>query len=103
LEHLAHVSVLADPDDRAALGLRLSPADLPAEVPANLNLSVTSREDWARDLFDQQGRLIVPTPADPARWDSFIGSTKAVNPELRDRVSALTGPMFDGFDLTRRA
>jgi hypothetical protein len=102
LEHLAYVSVLTDPDERAALGLRLSPADLPAEVPGDLNLPVATREEWARDLFDEDGHLVVPQPSDPVRWRSFIGWTKAVNPELRHRVSDLTNPMFQSFEAAVR-
>ncbi|MGH9004447.1 MAG: hypothetical protein ACRDYV_15085, partial [Acidimicrobiia bacterium] len=103
LEHLTYVSVLTNPDQRAALGLRLSPADLPAEVPADLNLSVASREEWVRNLFDDEGRLTVPQPSDPGRWNSFLGWAQTVNPELMDRVRGLTGPSFDAFDLARRA
>jgi hypothetical protein len=102
LEHLAYVSVLGDPEERAALGLRLSPADLPAELPADLNLSVTNREEWARDIFDEKGQLVVPQPSDPGRWNSFLAWTKTVNPELRNRVSALTDPMFGAFDRAGR-
>jgi hypothetical protein len=102
LEHLAYVSVLADPEERAALALRLSPADLPAEVPAGLNLNVASRDEWARDLFDERGQLLVPQPSDPGRWKSFLAWSETVNPELRNRISALTDPMFDSFDLARR-
>lgn len=97
LEHLTYVSVLTDPDERAALGLQLSPTDLPAEVPADLNLPVATREEWVRDLFDEHGNLVVPQPSDPGRWRSFIGWAKTVNPELRARVSDLTGPMFQHF------
>lgn len=98
LEHQAYVSVLTDPDERVALGLRLSPADLPAEVPTDRNLPVATREEWARDLFDERGNLVVPQPSDPGRWRSFIGWTETVNPELRKRVSALTDPMFQSFE-----
>ena len=98
LEHQAYVSVLADPDERAALGLRLDPADLPGEVPADLNLPVATREEWVRDLFDEHGNLVVPQPSDPGRWRSFIGWTKTVNPELWRRVSDLNDPMFQAFN-----
>jgi hypothetical protein len=98
LEHQAYVSLLTAPAERATLGLHLSPADLPAEVPTNLNLSVATREEWARDLFDDHGNLVVPQPSDRGRWRSFIGWTKAVNPDLRMRVSELTGPMFESFE-----
>ena len=98
LEHQAYVSVLTDSAERAALGLRLSPADLPAEVPTDLNLPVATREEWARDLFDDRGNLVVPQPSDPRRWRSFIGWAETVNPELWDRVSDLTDRMFPSFE-----
>lgn len=97
LEHLTYVSVLADPDERAALGLRLSPTDLPAEVPAGRNLPVATREEWIENLFDDHGRLVVPQPSDPVRWRSFLGWAEAVNPDLRARVRALTDPMYHTF------
>ena len=98
LEHLAYVSVLADSDERAALSLRLSPADLPVEIPAGLNLPVATREEWVRDLFDEHGDLVVPQPSDSMRWRSFIGWAETVNPELWERVSDLTDPMFQHFE-----
>ena len=102
LEHQAYISVLTDPKERAALGLRLSPADLPAKVPTDLNLPVATREEWARDLFDERGNLVVPQPSDPERWRSFIGWAKTVNPELRKRISALSGPMFQALETAVR-
>lgn len=102
LEHLTYVSVLADPDERAALGLRLLPTDLPAEIPHDLNLPVGTREEWARDLFDQNGNLVVPQPSDSVRWRSFIGWAKTVNPKLWDRISDLTDPMSQSFETAVR-
>ena len=97
LEHSAYVAVLTDPEQRASLAVQLSPAALPAEVPADLNLPVATREEWVRDLFDEHGNLVVPQPSDPGRWSSFVGWTKTINPDLRTRVDALTEPMFDSF------
>ena len=102
LEHLAFVSVLADADERAVLVLRLSPTDLPAEVPAGLNLPVTTREEWVRDLFGEDGQLVVPQPSDAVRWRSFIGWVKTVNPDLGARVSELAKPMFQSFEAAVR-
>lgn len=102
LEHLTYVSVLADPDERTALGLRLSPTDLPTEVPRDLNLPVGTREEWARDLFDEHGKLVVPQPSDSVRWRSFIGWAKTVNPKLWDRISDITDPMFQSFETAVR-
>jgi hypothetical protein len=83
IERFVYVALLADPATRAALALRLSPDDLPAEVPEDLNLSVANRQEWREDLFDDQNRLVVPTPVDHGRWRSFIGWTKVVNSKLR--------------------
>lgn len=102
LDHLTYVSVLTDATERGALDLQLSPADLPAAVPPELNLSASSREEWVRDLFDDQGRLVVPQPSDPRRWSSFLGWTEAVNPKLMDRVSQLTDPMGQAFEKAMR-
>jgi hypothetical protein len=102
LKHLTYVSVLTDPAQRAALDLHLSPSDLPAELPRNLNLNVTTRQEWLRDLFDDQGRLTVPQPSDVGRWKSFLRWSETVNPRLEDRVRELTNPMFDAFDRTAR-
>lgn len=102
LEYSAYVSVLSDPNQRVAVSLRLSPADLPTGVPADLNLTVATREEWARDLFNEHGNLVVPQPSDPVRWSSFVGWTKTVNPDLRTRVDALTEPMFDSFQVAVR-
>lgn len=85
-----YVALLAHPGTRAALAPRLSPDDLPAEVPRDRNLPVASREEWQADLFDDQKRLVVPSPFDPLRWRSFIGWVQAVNPTLWVAVDDLT-------------
>ena len=87
-----YVALLAHPATRATLAPRLSPDDLPADVPNDLNLPVATREEWREDLFDEQNRLVVPSPFDPGRWRSFQGWVKAVNPLLWAAVDELTGP-----------
>jgi len=102
LEHLAYVSVLADPEEHAALHLRLSTDDVPSELPDDRHLSVSTREDWIRDLFDDEGRLFVALPSHADRWTSFRGWVHTVNPQLYDRVSEMTEPMFDAFHRASR-
>lgn len=92
IEHFVYVALLAHPGTRAALAPRLSPDDLPAEVPDDLNLPVDNREDWREKLFDEHDRLVVPSPFDVVAWRAFIGWTKVVNPTLRLPVSDLTSP-----------
>ena len=88
-----YVALLAHPATRAALAPRLSPDDLPADVPKDLNLPVASREEWRQDLFDDQNRLVVPSPFDPGLWRSFDGWVKTVNPLLWAAVEELTSPV----------
>lgn len=83
IQHFVYVALLAHPATRAALAPRMSPDDLPAEVPKDRNLPVATREDWKQDLFDDQNRLVVPSAFDPRRWRSFIGWTEVVSPRLR--------------------
>lgn len=94
IEHFVYVALLAHPGTRAALAPRLSPDDLPAEVPDDLNLPVATRAEWREDLFDDHNRFVVPSPLDPGRWRSFIGWTKVVSPKLRFAVQNLTDPAF---------
>lgn len=91
--HFVYVALLAHPATRAALAPRLSPNDLPFEVP-DLNLPVANRKEWQEDLFDNQQRLVVPGPLDPVRWRSFDGWARTVNPALRGTVHDLTGPVL---------
>lgn len=88
-----YVALLAHPATRAALAPRLSPDDLPADVPNDLNLPVATRQEWREDLFDDQNRLVVPSPFDPGRWRSFVGWVKTVNPLLWAAIEELTGPV----------
>jgi hypothetical protein len=86
-----YVALLAHPGTRAALAPRLSPDDLPAEVPRDRNLPVASSEEWQAQLFDDQNRLVVPSFRS-IRWRSFIGWVQAVNPTLWAAVDDLTSP-----------
>lgn len=89
VDRFVYVALLANPDTRAAFAPRLSPADLPVDVDPALNLSVATREEWQDELFDEQDRLVVPSPFDARRWKAFIGWAWAVNPTLRNQVSDL--------------
>lgn len=82
IRRFVYVVLLAYPATRFALAPRLSPDDLPAEVPGNLNLPVTNRQEWRQNLFDDQNHLVVPGPSDPVRWRSFLGWIKTVNPDF---------------------
>ncbi len=93
IERFVYVVLLAHPGTRAALAPRLSPDDLPAEVPDDRNLPVDSRDDWQRKLFDDQNRLVVPS-LDPVAYRSFIGWIEAVSPDLGFAASRLTDPAF---------
>lgn len=93
IEHFVYVALLANPRTRATLAPRLSPDDLPAEVP-DLNLTVATRDEWREQLFDNQNRLVVPSPYDPGRWKSFLAWAETVNPAIRNAVSDLRGPAF---------
>lgn len=94
ITHFVYVALLANADTRTALAPRLSPDDLPAQVDPALNLSVANREEWRQELFDDQERLLVPTPLDATGWNAFLGWTEAVNLTLVDPVSELTSPAF---------
>ncbi|MGH9043227.1 MAG: hypothetical protein ACRDZ3_23710 [Acidimicrobiia bacterium] len=93
LQHLAFVSLLADPSARAAMHLRLSPADLPAELPVSPTdptggvdphvAGFESVDEWRRVMFDDRGRLVVPDPNDPdGDWGAFLAWAQYVNPDL---------------------
>lgn len=92
--HFAYVALLVNPATRSALAPRLSPDDLPAEVP-NRNLPVANRDEWRQQLFDDSSRLVVPGPFDPVRWVSFLGWVEAVNAELGVAVHQVTEPALD--------
>jgi hypothetical protein len=94
IERFVYVALLASPDTRAAFAPRLSPNDLPAQVDPALNLPVATREEWRQELFDNQDRLVVPSPLDSRSWNSFLGWAEVVNPTLWDAVYDLTSPAF---------
>lgn len=99
IRHFVYVALLAHPATRAALAPRLSPDDLPAVVPKDLNLSVGTREEWKQDLFDHQNRLIVPSAFDSRRWRSFIGWTEVVSPKLNlvaEELASRVPPLAKG-------
>lgn len=97
--HFADVVLLLDPASRGALAPRLSPDDLPAELPINPEtqkvdghlFEIPTVEEWRRLLFDGQGRLIVPD-ADfrPGEFDAWA---KYVNPAFDEAAGALAGVM----------
>ena len=93
--HFAYVALLVNPATRSALAPRLSPDDLPAEVPDNRNLPVATRDEWRQQLFDDRSRLVVPGPFDPVRWRSFLGWVEAVNADLGVAVHEVTEPALD--------
>lgn len=94
IERFIYVALLANPTTRSTLAPRTAPAELPASVDPNLNLSVSTREEWRDHLFDGSGRLVVPSPNQAARWASLLGWAEAVNPKLMDAVNDVTAPAF---------
>ncbi|MGH8998691.1 MAG: hypothetical protein ACRDY7_04805 [Acidimicrobiia bacterium] len=101
IEHLTYVAVLSDPGHRSALGLHLSPDDIPEVTPAlaeRLGLGTTTREQWQRALFDDQGHLRVPAPSDGERWTLFRAWAEQANPKLRSEVAGLTEKGFNAMN-----
>ena len=106
IEHLTYVAVLSDPARRAALGLRLSPQDVPGLTKAQtseLGLGTTTRAEWQDALFDNEGRLRVPNPADSMRWTMFQAWVETVNPMLSAEVGNLTETAFNAMNSVRSA
>ncbi|HLF40409.1 MAG TPA: hypothetical protein VI854_02930 [Acidimicrobiia bacterium] len=108
LRHLAFVSLLADPSARAALHLKLSPADLPAELPVNRTNPTggvdnyldgfESVDEW-RDQIFKDGNLVVPDPnADGVAWDAFVAWAQYVNPDLAAAARQMHATMHDAFN-----
>ncbi|MGH8975483.1 MAG: hypothetical protein ACRD0C_20045 [Acidimicrobiia bacterium] len=107
LHHLAYVSLLADPSNRESLDLKLSSADLPAELPGNrtdptggvdtLIEGFGSVDEW-RDQIFKDGNLVVPDPnADPVAWDAFLAWAQHVNPDLATAADQMHATMHGAF------
>ncbi|MGH9023353.1 MAG: hypothetical protein ACRDV9_09700 [Acidimicrobiia bacterium] len=95
------MAVLSDPTHRSALGLNLSPDDIPKVTPTladKLGLGTTTREQWQHALFDGLGRLRVPEPSDGERWTLFRAWAEQVNPKLRSEVAGLTEKAFNAMN-----
>jgi hypothetical protein len=94
IEHYIYVALFASTPARMKLAPLLSPTDLPKEVDPELNLTVSTTDEWRRLLFDDRDRLVVPSPFDADAWIAFLGWIEKVNPSLLDAVRALTEAPF---------
>lgn len=100
LEHLAYVSLLADPATRDRLGVKLLPDSFPPELPDDpilRNRNVDTVEEWRAEVFPN-GVLQVPDPYDHKRWGSFLAWAKYVNTQLAATANELGDTMRDSFE-----
>jgi hypothetical protein len=92
VQRLAYVALLADPTTQARLAPRISPSDLPPELPVDptdptggvdpLVDGFESVDQW-RDQIFKDGNLVVPDPnANTVAWSSFLAWAQYVNPDL---------------------
>jgi len=104
IKHLTYVSVLSESSHRKAFHLRLTPESVPTltkEETARIGLGTTTREEWQRALFDDEGRLVVPTPSDSVRWTMFLRWAATANPELKFEVDRLSKDAYDAMSSVR--
>ena len=101
------MSLLADPASRVALHVRLSPTDLPADLPRTgptgavdpLIGGFNSVDEWRDQLFDKNGQLVVPDPnVDGVAWRAFLAWAYHVNPDLAAAVDQMHTTMMKGFN-----
>ncbi|MGH8975482.1 MAG: hypothetical protein ACRD0C_20040 [Acidimicrobiia bacterium] len=89
---LAYAGLLVDPASQAAFAPRLSPTDLPAQLPVNptdptggvdaLIEGFESVGEWRDHVFSDRD-LVVPNPnVDAVAWDAFLAWAQYVNPDL---------------------
>lgn len=100
LEHLAYVSLLADPATRDRLGVKLLPDSFPPELPDDpilRNRNIDTVEGWQAEVFPN-GVLQVPDPYDHKGWGSFLAWAKYVNPQLAATANELGDTMRDSFE-----
>ncbi|HLF40410.1 MAG TPA: hypothetical protein VI854_02935 [Acidimicrobiia bacterium] len=109
VHRLAYVSLLADPSAQARFAPKVSPSDLPTELPVNrfnptggidpLIDGFESVNEW-RDQIFSDGHLVVPNPnADGLAWDAFLAWAQYVNPDLAGAARKLHNA-FNGIFLS---
>lgn len=92
LAGLIYVALLANPQARSALAPNLSPAAIPEVTPElaeELNLPVGTRKEWQDALFDEGGRLVLPTSEEGARYNLLREWALAVNEGLAAQATGL--------------
>jgi hypothetical protein len=90
---LLYVALLANPQARASLAPNLSPDDVPEVTPELAEelspLPVENREDWQAALFDDAGRLVLPTSEEGSRYTLLRAWARVVNEGLAAHVNSL--------------
>jgi hypothetical protein len=99
LEHLAYVSLLADPATRTRLGVKLHTDSLPRKLPNDpvfRNSGINTVREWQAEVFPN-GVLQVPDPSDEKKWELFLAWARYANPQLASTANELRDTMHRSF------